>query len=339
MKVDATVMTGLNEVAKVAREREAAGYSGLWTAETAHDPFLPLVLAAEHTHEVELGTQIAVAFARNPMLLANIGWDLQSYSKGRFILGLGSQVKPHITKRFSMEWSHPAPRMREMIMAVRAIWDAWLNGTPLDFRGEFYKHTLMTPFFAPPATDLGDFGVPKIFLACVGELMTEVAGEVCDGFICHGFTTEKYLREVTLPALERGRAKAGKSMDGFEITGPMFVVTGNDADEIEKAAQGTRQQIAFYGSTPSYRGVLELHGWGGLQDELNALSKQGKWKEMGELIDDDMLNAFAVVAEPEGVAAEIGNRFGDVLSRIGFYLPYASNPERWRPVMEGVKAL
>ncbi|HEX6658253.1 MAG TPA: LLM class F420-dependent oxidoreductase [Ilumatobacter sp.] len=339
MKVDTIVMTGLNDVGEAAREREEVGYSGLWTAETAHDPFLPLVLAAEHTREIELGTQIAVAFARNPMLLANIGWDLQSYSKGRFILGLGSQIKPHITKRFSMEWSHPAPRMREMIMAVRAIWDTWLNGTPLDFRGDFYKHTLMTPFFAPPATDLGDVGVPKIFLAGVGELMTEVAGEVCDGFICHGFTTEKYLREVTLPALERGRAKAGKTMEGFEMTGPMFVVTGNDAEEMEKAAQGTRQQIAFYGSTPAYRGVLETHGWGGVQDELNALSKQGKWKEMGDLIDDDMLNAFAVVAEPEAVAPELGKRFADVLNRIAFYVPYASNPERWRAVMEEVKAL
>jgi probable F420-dependent oxidoreductase len=229
--------------------------------------------------------------------------------------------------------------MREMIMAVRAIWDTWLNGTPLAFRGEFYKHTLMTPFFAPPAADLGDVGVPKVFLAGVGELMTEVAGEVCDGFICHGFTTEKYLREVTLPALERGRAKAGKTMEGFEITGPMFVVTGNNADEMEKAGQGTRQQIAFYGSTPAYRGVLELHGWGGLQDELNALSKQGKWKEMGELIDDDMLNAFAVVAEPEAVAAELGKRFADVLNRVGFYVPYASDPQRWRAVMQDVKAL
>ncbi len=339
MKVDATVMTGLNDVAAAAREREQSGYSGLWTAETAHDPFLPLVLAAEHTSEIDLGTSIAVAFARNPMLLANIAWDLQSFSKGRFILGLGSQIKPHITKRFSMEWSHPAPRMREMILAVRAIWDTWLNGTPLDFRGEFYKHTLMTPFFAPPASDLGDFGLPRVFLAGVGELMTEVAGEVCDGFICHGFTTERYLREVTLPALERGRAKAGKTLEGFEIAGPSFVVTGNDAEEMEKAAVGTRQQIAFYGSTPAYRGVLELHGWGGLQEELNALSKQGQWKEMGELIDDDMLNTFAVVAEPEAVAAELGKRYGDVIGRISFYVPYASNPDRWRAVMTELNAL
>jgi probable F420-dependent oxidoreductase len=339
VKIDGMLGGSFDVIEDRARALEADGYDGGATAETSHDPFFPLLLAARATERLELSTGVAIAFARTPMTMASIANDLQLASKGRFTLGLGSQIKPHITKRFSMEWSHPAPRMREMVLAIRAIWDTWLNGTPLAFRGEFYTHTLMTPFFAPPATDLGDAGVPKIFLAGVGELMTEVAGEVCDGFICHGFTTEKYLREVTVPALERGRAKAGKTMDGFEITGPMFVVTGNDAAEMETAAQGTRQQIAFYGSTPSYRGVLDLHGWGGLQDELNALSKQGKWKEMGELIDDDMLNAFAVVAEPEGVAAEIGTRFADVLNRIGFYVPYASNPERWRAVMEDVKAL
>jgi probable F420-dependent oxidoreductase len=339
MKVDATLPANLHDIAELAPAREAVGYSGIWTAETSHDPFLPLALAAEHTTQIELGTSIAVAFARNPMLLANIGWDLQAFSKGRFTLGLGSQIKPHITKRFSMEWSHPAARMREMILAIRAIWDTWLNGSPLEFRGEFYRHTLMTPFFAPSADDIGEFGVAKIFLAGVGELMTEVAGEVCDGFICHGFTTERYLREVTLPALERGRAKAGKTMEGFEIAGPFFVVTGNDEEETARAADGTRQQIAFYGSTPAYRGVLERHGWGGLQDDLNKLSKQGKWAEMGTLIDDDILNTFAVVAEPERIAAALGQRYGDVIDRISFYAPYASDPERWRTVMEDLKAL
>ncbi|HEY4609400.1 MAG TPA: TIGR03617 family F420-dependent LLM class oxidoreductase, partial [Ilumatobacteraceae bacterium] len=284
MKVDGGISLELTKAAASATEAEAAGYDGAWTAETSHDPFLPHVLAAEHTERLELGTSIAVAFARNPMNLANLAWDLQSYSKGRFILGLGSQIKPHITKRFSMEWSHPAPRMREMILAIRAIWDTWQNGTPLAFRGDFYTHTLMTPFFTPDRKDLDGFGVPRIFLAGVGELMTEVAGEVCDGFICHGFTTERYLREVTLPALARGRAKAGKSMEGFEIVGPSFVVTGNDEAEMAAAEQGTRQQIAFYGSTPAYKGVLELHGWHGLHEELNALSKKGGWVEMGNLV-------------------------------------------------------
>jgi probable F420-dependent oxidoreductase len=338
MKVDGGIGGDLRKAGAQAKEAEAAGYDGVWTAETAHDPFFPLLLGAEHTETIELGTSIAVAFARNPMTLANIGWDLQAFSQGRFILGLGSQIKPHITKRFSMEWSHPAARMREMIQAIRAIWDTWENGTPLAFRGDFYTHTLMTPFFTPNRAELAGFGVPKIFLAGVGELMTEVAGEVCDGFICHGFTTEKYLREVTIPALARGRAKAGKTMEGFEVIGPSFVVTGSTEEELAAAAAGTRQQIAFYGSTPAYRGVLDIHGWGGLQEELNGLSKQGKWVEMGNLIDEEILNTFAVVGEPEGVAPELHRRYGDVIQRISFYTPYASDPERWRRVLADMKA-
>ena len=337
MKVDGGIPANLSKAAQAAKEVEAAGYSGAWTAETAHDPFLPLAVAAEHTDTLELGTSIAVAFARNPMLLANLGWDLQAFSKGRFILGLGSQIKPHIEKRFSMEWSHPAARMREMVQAIHAIWDTWENGTKLDFRGDFYKHTLMTPFFTPDRAELAGFGRPKIYLAGVGEKMTEVCGEVCDGFLCHGFTTEKYLREVTIPALARGRAKAGKTMEGFDIVGPSFVVTGNNEDEMKAASAGTRQQIAFYGSTPAYRGVLDIHGWGGLQDELNTLSKQGKWVEMGNLITDDILSTFAVVGEPEGIAPELHRRYGDVISRISFYAPYKSNPDRWRPVIEAIK--
>jgi probable F420-dependent oxidoreductase len=338
MKVDGAITADLARAGEQAAELEKAGYSGAWTAETSHDPFFPLLLAAGQTGEMELGTSIAVAFARNPMTLANVAWDLQTYAKGRFILGLGSQIKPHITKRFSMPWSHPAARMRELILAIRAIWDAWLTGERLEFRGEFYTHTLMTPFFAPNSADLEGFGVPRIYLAGVGELMTEVAGEVADGFLCHGFTTEKYLREVTLPALERGRAAAGKTMDGFDIAGPSFVVTGNDESEQAAAASGTRQQIAFYGSTPAYRGVLEAHGWGALQDELNALSKQGRWTDMGELIDDEILQTFAVVGPPESIAPELRRRYGDVISRISFYVPYRSDPDRWHAVLDDLKA-
>lgn len=338
MKVDGGISLDLRKVATSAKEVEAAGYDGAWTAETAHDPFLPLLLAAEHTERLQLGTSIAVAFARNPMLLANIGWDLQYYSQGRFIMGLGSQIKPHITKRFSMPWSEPAARMRDMIQALHSIWDCWLNGTKLEHRGKFYTHTLMTPFFTPDPSEMEGYGPPKIFLAGVGELMTEVAGEVCDGFICHGFTTEKYLREVTLPALERGRAKAGKTLDGFEIIGPSFVVTGADEQQMIAAANGTRQQIAFYGSTPAYRGVLDIHGWGGLQDELNTLSKLGKWVEMGGLIDDEILNTFAVVGEPEQVGSELHRRYGDVIQRISFYAPYQSDPGRWSKVLADLKA-
>jgi probable F420-dependent oxidoreductase len=338
MRIDATLWGGISGAGEAARELEGAGYDGAWTAETAHDPFLPLVQAAANTSSIEIGTSIAVAFARNPMLLANLGWDLQAFSGGRFNLGLGSQIKPHITKRFSMEWSHPAARMREMIQAVRAIWDTWLNGTPLNFRGDFYTHTLMTPFFTPDASDLEGFGVPRIFLAGVGEMMTEVAGETCDGFLCHGFTTEKYIREVTIPALERGRAKAGLTMEGFQISGPLFVVTGNNEEEMAAAVTGTKQQIAFYGSTPAYRGVLEVHGWGDMQDELNRLSKAGEWVKMGEVIDDEVLNTFAVVGEPEQIGAELTRRYGDIIDRLAFYAPYKSDPERWAKVLDDLRA-
>ncbi len=318
------------EVARVARELEDVGYDGGLTAETSHDPFLPLVVAAEHTDRLELGTGIAVAFARNPMTLANISYDLQAFSGGRFRLGLGSQIKAHIERRFSMPWSHPAARMRELVLAIRAIWACWNDGTPLEFRGEFYRHTLMTPFFNPGPNP---FGNPKVLLAAVGERMTEVAGEVADGILLHGFTTERYVREVTMPALERGFAKGGKDRSQFEVSGPLFVVTGTNDQEVEAARQGTKQQIAFYGSTPAYRGVLELHGWGDLQDELNTLSKRGEWVAMGDRIDDDMLETFAVVGSPEEIPALLLDRFGDLVDRIMFYAPYRSDPDRWRGVL------
>ncbi len=326
MKVDTSLLGGMATAGTDAAAAEAAGYDGLWTLEGQHDPFLPLVLAAEHTERIELGTAIAVAFARNPMLLANIGWDLQAFSKGRLILGLGSQIKPHITKRFSMPWSHPAARMRDLVLATRAIWDAWLTGGRLAYRGEFYTHTLMTPFFTPPAAEVEGFGPPRIFVAGVGELMSEVAGEVADGFLCHPLTTQRYLREVIVPALERGRATAGKTMDGFEIVGPNFVVTGTDERAMAAAATGTRRQIAFYGSTPAYWPVLELHGWSALGRELNALSKRGEWAAMGELIDDEVLATIAVVAEPDQVAPQLHARFGDVVDRINLYDSYRTDP-------------
>jgi probable F420-dependent oxidoreductase len=339
MKVDGgfgLTLDGLEGSGDTAREAEEAGYDGIWSAETSHDPFFPLLVAAQHTERVELGTGIAVAFARNPMTVAQTAWDLQAYSKGRFILGLGSQIKPHITRRFSMPWSQPAARMREFVLALRHIWSAWDEGTKLDFRGDFYTHTLMTPFFNPGKNP---YGHAKVFLAAVGEKMTEVAGEVCDGIICHGFTTERYLREVTVPALERGRARGDLDPSTLEISLPGFVVTGANEEEMATSAAATRQQIAFYGSTPAYRPVLELHGWGELQDELNALSKQGKWTEMGERIDDEILDTFAVVAEPDKLADGIAKRFGDVATRFSFYAPYKTDPGTWLPVVAALKAV
>ncbi len=312
MRVDGGLTTDLDKVPENIRQLEEMGYSGAMTAETAHDTFFPLVLAAGESKKIELSTSIAVAFARTPMVLANIGHDLNAYSKGRFIMGLGSQIKPHITKRFSMPWSSPAPRMREFILAMRAIWDSWYNGTRLDFRGEFYQHTLMTPFFTPTNTE---YGPPKVFLAAVGPLMTQVAGEVADGLIVHAFTTEAYLRETTLPNIEKGLAAAGRQRKDFQISYPCFVVTGTDERSFAQARETVTRQIGFYGSTPAYKGVLESIGAGELQPVLNTMSKEGKWKEMGELIGDDILTKFAVVAEPKDVAAEMKKRYGDLIDR------------------------
>jgi probable F420-dependent oxidoreductase len=322
MKVDGGVGWDLHRVGAEAKALEEMGYSGILSAETAHDPFFPLVVAALNTSRVDLMTSIAVAFARSPMILANIGHDLNAVSKGRFVLGIGSQIAPHITKRFSMPWSSPAARMREFILAMRAIWATWHEKKPLEFTGKFYTHTLMTPFFTPTNVE---FGAPRVFLAAVGPHMTEVAGEVADGVIIHAFTTEKYLRETTLPALERGFAKAGKSRQDFEISYPVFVVTGKDTKDLEAAKVATKRQIAFYGSTPAYRPVLESIGVGDLQSDLNAMSKQGRWEEMGQLIGDDILDAFAVVGGPSDIAGQIKARYGDIVDRTS--AAYANIPE------------
>jgi probable F420-dependent oxidoreductase len=312
VKVDGGVGWELDMVGAQAQELEEMGYAGVMTAETSHDPFFPLLVAAQHTSRVDLVTSIAVAFARSPMTLANIGHDLNAASKGRFVLGLGSQIKPHIIKRFSMPWSSPAARMREFILAMRAIWASWHQGEPLAFTGKFYNHTLMTPFFTPTNNE---YGAPRVSLAAVGPMMTEVAGEVADGIIIHAFTTEKYLRETTLPALERGFAKAGKRREDFEISYPVFVATGRNEEDLAKTIVATKQQIAFYGSTPAYKPVLDSIGVGDLQGELNAMSKQGRWEEMGGLIDEDILKAFAVVAEPQDIAGQIVDRYGDIIDR------------------------
>jgi probable F420-dependent oxidoreductase len=320
--IDGTMGGGFDHVKAAAAASEAAGYAGLWTGETQHDPFLQVLQAAEATERVTLGTSIAIAFGRTPMTLANTAFDLARYSRGRFVLGLGSQVKPHIERRFSMPWSHPAARMREFVAALRAIWASWQEGAKLDFRGDFYTHTLMTPFFSPPPHE---WGPPPVFLAGVGKLMTEVAGEVCDGFFFHAFTTPSYLREVTIPALERGRVAGGtSSLEGFTIAGPAFTCVGRNDEELEEAIRGTKEQIAFYASTPAYRGVLEHHGWGDLQPELTRMSKEGKWKEMGDVIDDDVVRTFAAVGDVKTVARELRERWA-VATRLSFYIPYRAD--------------
>jgi len=331
MKVDGGVGWELDTVGAQAQELEEMGYSGVMTAETSHDPFFPLLVAAQNTKRVDLMTSIAVAFARTPMVLANIGHDLNAASKGRFVLGLGSQIKPHITKRFSMPWSSPAARMREFILAMRAIWASWHQGEPLAFTGKFYTHTLMTPFFTP--TD-NQYGAPRVFLAAVGPKMTEVAGEVADGVIIHAFSTEKYIRETTLPALERGFARSGRKREDFEISYPVFVVTGKSEEDISQAKVATRRQIAFYGSTPAYKPVLDSIGAGELQGELNTMSKQGRWEEMGGLIDDSMLEAFAVIGEPQTIAGQIIARYGDIIDRTSAAYAHIAKEDRANIIAE-----
>ena len=331
MKVDGSIGWKLDRAGAEARELEERGMSGVFTAETGHDPFLPLAAAAQATSRVDIGTSIAVAFARSPMTLAHVGHDLNAASGGRFVLGLGSQIRAHITKRFSMPWSQPAARMREFILALRAIWATWHEGAPLQFTGRFYAHTLMTPFFTPDNTE---FGPPRVFLAAVGPLMTEVAGEVADGIIVHPFTTEKYIRETTVPALERGFAKAGKRRSDFEISYPCFVVTGRDEQEMTRASAAARQQIAFYGSTPAYRPVLDSIGAGELQGELNAMSKQGRWTEMGALVTDDMVGAFGIVGPPEEIAERLLARYGDIVDRTSAAYANLPNDDQARIIAE-----
>lgn len=313
LKVDAAVVSQLSHVPAAAETLERRGYDGCWTAEINHDPFLPLALAAEHTSRIQLGTSIAVAFARNPMTVAQIGWDLQEYSEGRLLLGLGSQIKPHIEKRFSMSWSKPVARMREFVLALHAIWECWRDGTRLAFDGEFYTHTLMTPMFVPQPHPHGD---PKVFVAAVGDRMTEMCGEVADGLIAHAFSTQRYFRDVTIPTLTRGIERAGRQRRDVEVASPLFVVTGRDEAELTQNAVATRKQIAFYASTPAYRGVLELHGWGDLQTELHRLSREGQWDAMGSLIDDTMLAEFAVVAPLDSVVRAIRGRCDGLIDRV-----------------------
>ena len=335
MKIDGSISGQISDTKKLATELEAAGYDGVWTGEAKHDPFLQLLQAAEATERVTLGTAIAIAFARTPMTLAYAAYDLALYSEGRFVLGLGSQVKAHIERRFSMPWSHPAPRMRELVLALRAIWASWQGGEKLNFQGDYYTHTLMTPFFSPPAHA---YGPPPVYLAGVGERMTEVAGEVCDGFFFHPFTTDRYVREITQPALMRGRAKAGRTdLDGFTVVGPAFTCAGRDETELAAAIKGTKDQIAFYASTPAYRSVLDLHGWGDLQPELTRLSKEGRWSEMGEAIDDEVLHAFAVVGTPAEVGKGLRQTWGDVAGRITLYAPYQADPSLLAEVLDATR--
>lgn len=325
MKIDVPLIAELRAIPETVAALEAAGFDGVQTVETGHDPFFPLLLAAEHSRRLELTTAIAVAFARNPMTLAAIGNDLNGYSGGRCILGLGSQIRAHIERRFSMPWSHPAARMREFVAAMRAIWANWYRGEPLDFRGEFYQHTLMTPVFTPKPSEAGP---PRVFLAAVGPRMTRVAADVCDGMLVHPLTSVAYLRENILPIVEAGLRERGVARAAFALSHAPFVVSGRTEESFARSRAAVCERIAFYASTPAYRGVLDKHGWGELQPELNRLSKQGRWQAMGTLIDDRMLETFAVVGEPGAIVPELRRRFAGLVDRLTLDFEFADPAER-----------
>jgi len=302
--------------AAAATEAAGIGYDGFFTAETQYDPFFPITHAAAAAPDLVFGTAIAVAFPRSPTVMAMTAWDLARQTKGRFMLGLGTQVRGHVVRRFSSYWAgKPAPQLREYIEAMRAVWDNWQNGTKLEYEGEFYNLSLMTPFFNPGPISHPD--VP-VYIAGVGPYLSALAGEICDGFHVHPFHTVPYLDEVVLPSMTKAAEEAGRSLDDVEMVAPVFIMTGTNDEEIESAKEPVRQQISFYASTPSYRSVLEASGWD-FGEKLTAMSKRGEWGEMAAAVPDEALEGVGVIAPVDGLAAAIRDRYGDRVQRVGFY--------------------
>lgn len=335
MKIDTTmVLDNPADAAVLAQQLESIGYDGVFAFEGQHDPFLPLAIASENTDRVQLGTGIAVAFARNPMSLAYLANDMQLLSKGRFILGLGTQIQAHIEKRYSSVWDKPAARLRDMVLAIRAIFAAWETGDRLRYEGEFYRHTLMTPAFSPGPNP---YGIPPIYCGGFGPKMTEIVGEVADGFIAHPFHTPESIRAMTLPALQNGFLKAGKNREDFTLAVNLIVGTGDTEKALLDAREKIRKQIAFYASTPAYRPVLDVHGLGELQTQLNMLSKDGHWDAMTALIPDQLLDAVAVVCPRNEMAARIRARCEGVFDRVNLVARYTPDEAGWEDVVGSLK--
>ena len=337
MKFDASLLVhDLKQMPELARFADQTGFDGIWTFETAHEPFLPLVLAAEHSQRLTVGTSIAVAFARSPAILASIAWDLARFSRGRFILGLGTQVKGHNERRFGVKWDKPVEKMREVILAVRAFWECWQNGTRLNFQGEYFKLNLMTPFFSPAPHEY--HGIP-IFIAGVNRRMCQLGGELCDGFHVHPLHTRRYLTEVVLPNIEEGLVKGGRQRSQIELSSSIFVIPTDDAQQAEKFEAEARRQIAFYASTPPYRPVFELEGWGDIADQLKARAARGRWDEMPALITDDMLDRLALTGTWKDLPQKILLKYSGLLDRVSYYFPLvpSENEEGWRATVAGFR--
>jgi probable F420-dependent oxidoreductase len=335
LKVDAEVaVRSPSEVAELAGKAEAFGFDCFWCNETKHDPFVQLALAAEHTRRIALGTSIALAFTRSPTTLAYTAWDLQSLSRGRLILGLGSQVKGHIERRFGMKWEPPAPKMKEVVLALRSIWRGWQDGSRLDFQGRFVKLDLMTPFFSPGP--IADPEIP-IYVAAVNPGMCRVAGAVADGIHVHPLHTVRFLREVVIPSINEGRAKAGREKDSFSVAASVFAAPGETESERKKIREETRGQVAFYASTRSYRRIMDLHGWGDVCDRLHALSAKGEWQKMASEVPDQMLEEFVVEGTWKEMGGALRKRYGELVDRVRLYTPFDGKPE-WRAFLRGFRA-
>lgn len=331
MQIDTTIpQDDWRAIPDAARRAEALGFGGLMSPEIQHDPFIPLAFAAAATETIRIGTAVAIAFPRSPMMVANLSYDLQRNSGGRFVLGLGTQVKGHNERRFSVRWEAPGPRLREYVEALRAIWRAWEHGEPLRYEGKFYQFTLMTPEFAPPPTGLP---MVPVTIAAVQPYMLRLAAEVCDGVRLHGFCTKRYLEEVVMAEIGEGLRRSGRERSKFEIWGGGFVATGRDEEETRRAAEHMRYRVSFYGSTRTYSGVLALHGWQEEALKLHELSKRGRWDEMSKVVHDDMLRAFTVVAPYDELASAIAERFGGHSDRVWLDFPKTARDGEIRDVL------
>lgn len=337
MKFDVSLLVhDLSQMPALARFADDLGFDGIWTFETSHEPYLPLVLATEHSERLSLGTSIAVAFPRSPTITAQIAWDLARYSKGRFILGLGTQVKGHNERRFGIKWERPVAKMRDYILAVRAVWDSWQHQTPLNYQGEFYQLTLMTPFFSPAAHEYARI---PIFIAGVNRGMCELAGELCEGFHVHPLHTTRYLRERILPNIEIGLAKSGRTRAALELSSSIFVIPTDDAEQAITYEADVRQQLAFYASTPPYRPVFELEGWSDTADELKALAARGQWTAMSLLISDEMLERFATKGSWADLPTLLREKYSGLLDRVSYYFPLVpgENEMGWRATAASIQ--
>jgi probable F420-dependent oxidoreductase len=327
----------LGAIDRTARAAEDLGFSGLWTNETKHDAFLPLAIAANGTHEIELGTSVAIAFSRSPMETAQTAWDLQGLSDGRFLLGLGTQVKAHITRRFSMPWDSPVARLREYILALRAIWESFQSEEPLNFEGDFYRHTLMTPFFDPGPIDHPEI---PIYIAGVNTRLANLAGEICDGFHVHPFHSPEYLTRTVIPAIAEGARQTNRDPEQVTLATSAFVITGENEERATQQRESVRAQISFYASTPTYLTVLEAHGWQDVGVELGKLARDKRWNEMPRLVTDEMLGAFAVEASPDETGSALSERYEGLVDRVALYLPFVpgERDEFWQRIVESARA-